>query len=94
MTISLELHPDLQRQPESAALSAGISPDELAGKIIEQGLQRQSSPRGAVALLRAWRDPALAAEQKQTGEILTRTLDEDRTSARKLFPPELQGQTW
>lgn len=32
--------------------------------------------------------------QKETGEHLVPSLDEDRLSDRKLFPPELKGVTW
>ena len=35
-----------------------------------------------------------ADEQKETGDLLVRALDEDRPSERKLFPPELEGVTW
>lgn len=47
-----------------------------------------------VSLLRAWIEEGDAEEQRETGEHLIRTLDEDRLSDRKLFPPELKGVTW
>ena len=39
-----------------------------------------------VAMLRRWREADDAAEQRETGEYLTRALDEDRLSFRKLYP--------
>lgn len=45
------------------------------------------SNRAALALLRSWRsEDADDQEQRETLEILKKTLDQDRTSQRKLFP--------
>ena len=45
-------------------------------------------------LLQSWIQDGDAQEQKETGEFLVQTLDEDRLSDRPLFPPELKGVTW
>ena len=45
---------------------------------------------GGCRKVAAYRDE----EQKETGDYLVRTLDEDRLSDRQLFPPELKGVTW
>ena len=45
-------------------------------------------------LFQSWILESDSQEQKETGEYLTRTLDEDRLSDRSLFPPELKGVTW
>jgi hypothetical protein len=47
-----------------------------------------------VELLQSWIEGGDAEEQKETGDYLIRTLDEDRLSDRRLFPPELKGVTW
>lgn len=45
-------------------------------------------------LLQSWILEGDSQEQKETGEYLTRVLDEDRLSDRSLFLPELKGVTW
>jgi hypothetical protein len=45
-------------------------------------------------LLQSWIVEGDAQEQKETGEYLVRSLDEDRLSDRRLFPPELKGVSW
>jgi len=94
MTLTLDLTPDLELRLSSAAQAQGTTPESYALAAIEKDLSDEVRRKSAVALLRSWRDPALAAEQKETGEYLIRALDEDRTSDRKLFPPELKGITW
>jgi hypothetical protein len=34
------------------------------------------------------------AEQKETGELLIQSLDEERHTTRLLFPNNLKGKTW
>jgi hypothetical protein len=46
------------------------------------------------ALLQSWIENGDAQEQKETCEYLIETLDKDRLSDRRLFPPELNGVTW
>ena len=47
------------------------------------------------SLLQSWIDEEDdAGEQRETGEYLVRTLDEDRLSGRQLFPAEHKGVTW
>lgn len=48
----------------------------------------------AIKLSRTWTTEGDAEEQRETGEYLTRVLDEDRLSDRKLFSPELKGISW
>ena len=45
------------------------------------------------ALLESWVQKN-QEEQKDTFEYLVRSLDEDRPSQRKLFPPALKGISW
>jgi hypothetical protein len=59
-------------------------------KAVEADRQRIQMERNrrAVALLESWLDvdEETEAEHRETLEYLVRTLDEDRTSSRKLFP--------
>ena len=57
---------------------------------IEQAVAKRvqkEKNKGAAALLRAWlkAEDAEARDQRETLELLSKTLDEDRHSARKLF---------
>jgi hypothetical protein len=58
----------------------------------------RSAPTGrddrVSALLRAWIEDGDEQEQRETGEYLIRTLDEDRPSERPHFPAELKGVSW
>jgi hypothetical protein len=57
-------------------------------------LPRKEHGAQIVELLQSWIDEPDAQEQIETGDYLVRSLDEDRPSDRKLFPPELKGVTW
>jgi hypothetical protein len=94
MKLTIELSAELEQRILAAAAAAGVSPGEYAVKALDEKLADSNRRQEAIALLRSWRDPALAAEQKETGEYLVRVLDEDRTSERKLFPQELKGVSW
>jgi hypothetical protein len=47
-----------------------------------------------IDLLQSWIDGEDAEDQKETGDYLIKTLDEDRSSMREFFPAELEGITW
>jgi hypothetical protein len=47
-----------------------------------------------IDLLQSWIDGEDAQDQKETGDYLVKTLDEDRSSLREFFPAELEGVTW
>jgi hypothetical protein len=47
-----------------------------------------------IDLLQSWIDGEDTQDQKETGDYLVKTLDEDRSSLRKFFPSELEGVTW
>jgi hypothetical protein len=93
MKLTLEISAELEQRILAAAAAAGVSPGEYAVQTLDERLSENRQQK-AIALLRSWRDPALAAEQKETGEYLVRVLDEDRTSERKHFPEDLRGVTW
>jgi hypothetical protein len=94
MTITLDLTPDLQNRLSVAAAAQGITPSELAVKVLDETLSDARRREEAIALLRSWRDQGNAEQQRETMEFLINALDEDRTSERKLFPPELKGISW
>jgi len=62
--------------------------------LLDQHLPTKDTRGEVVDLLRSWIEEGDAQEQKETGEYLIRTLDEDRLSDRNLFPRELKGVTW
>jgi hypothetical protein len=47
-----------------------------------------------IDLLQTWIDGEDAEDQKETGDYLVQTLDQDRSSRREFFPAELEGVTW
>jgi hypothetical protein len=56
--------------------------------------RKTDRPISTIDLLQAWIDGEDAEDQKETGDYLVQNLDEDRSSLRSLFPPELEGVTW
>jgi len=59
-----------------------------------QPLPSKKPPQELAKLLQSWILEGDAQEQKETGEYLVQTLDQDRLSDRSLFPPELRGVSW
>jgi hypothetical protein len=73
----------------------GLSAQEYAPRILENSLgPRDRRVEGLRALLSSWIEERNAEEQRERGEYLARVLDEDRSSARRLFPPESKGVSW
>jgi hypothetical protein len=66
------------------------SPKLVATKNTQLELPQLST----IDLLQSWIDGEDAQDQKETGDYLVKTLDEDRSSLRKFFPSELKGVTW
>lgn len=94
MTLVLSLTPEIERRLQAAASSHGVRPEQYALDVLQRELSEQSRPGNAASVLQSWIDQGDAGEQRATFEYLTRVLDEDRPSDRKLFPPELKGVTW
>lgn len=94
MTLTLELSADLERRLSVAAQAQGLAPAELALQVLEARLPETDRRERAIAHLRARRQQGNAEQQRHVMEHLIQTLDEDRTSDRKLFPAELQGVSW
>ena len=95
MTLTLELSPDLEQRLQSAAALKGISPGDYAVQLLEEELSH-AGKRGqkTAALLQTWLDEPDDGEDREAYAELTRSLDEDRPTERKLFPPELKGISW
>lgn len=94
MTLTLHLPPELEQRLTQAAEQHGMPAEVYTVQLLNKHLPPQDRQAALVALLQAWIDEEDAAEQRETGAYLIRVLDEDRLSARKLFPPELEGVTW
>ena len=94
MTLTVTLSPEFEEQLAAEASRFGVSPQEYAQHLLERQLRRSRTNAPAVALIQAWIDTENAAEQQATGTYLIQALDTDRPSDRKLFPAELEGNTW
>jgi len=94
LTLVLNLTPEVEQSLAAAAQSQGLAPADYALQVLKQDLMEQQRRQRAASLLQSWIDHGDPAEQKTTYEYLTRVLDEDRPSDRKLFPPDLKGVTW
>jgi len=94
LTLTLTLSPEVERRLQAAAANHGVRPEDFALDVLQRGLAVQANHQSAADVLQSWIDHGDAAEQRETYELLTRALDEDRPSGRKLFPPELKGVTW
>jgi hypothetical protein len=93
MTLTLDLNAELEQRLVDEASRQGVSPDQLVVQVLEQRLAAKNRGEQFAALLQAWLQED-EREQKDTFEYLVRSLDEDRPSQRKLFPPELKGVSW
>jgi hypothetical protein len=67
---------------------------ELERSDLTQSLLLRQKQAEAVDVLQTWIDDEDIEEQQETGEYLIQVLDEDRLSARKLFPLEMKRVTW
>jgi hypothetical protein len=94
MTLTLPLSSELQRRLAEEAQRMGVNPAECALRLLDQHLPSADRRAALVKTLQVWIQDEDAEEQKETGDYLTRVLDEDRLSERKLFPPELEGKSW
>ena len=94
MTVQVDLTTELEERLRREAERNGVPEAECIVRILDAHLPSVSRRAQAVALLQSWIDGKDADDQRETGDYLVRVLDEDRLSKRKLFPPELKGQTW
>jgi predicted DNA-binding protein len=93
MTLMITLPPALEEQLRQEANRFGLSVGEYSAQALEQHLTEVRKRHATVDILESWLNDD-AVEQQATGEELVRSLDDDRLSARSLFPAELKGITW
>lgn len=94
MTLKIDLTPDLEQRLNREAERQGLPAERFTLELLEKHLPPKNEQTELAALLRSWIDEDDAGEQRETGEYLVSTLDDDRLSDRKLFPTELKGHTW
>ena len=94
MTLTLPLTDELEQRLTQEANRVGVAPAEWVLRLLDQHLPPRDRRLKLVALLQSWIDEDNPEEQKQTGDYLIQSLDGDRPSDRKLYPPELKGVTW
>jgi len=94
MTLQIELTSVLEQRLTREANRRGVPVETLTLALLDEFLPAPDRQAELVSLLKSWVEDEDPAEQRETGEYLIRSLDEDRLSDRKLFPPELQGVTW
>ncbi len=92
MPLTLNLPQDLKDRLQQEAKRQGMPADTLILNLLDQHLPSKDIQGSLAALLLSWIVEGDPQEQKETGEYLVRTLDEDRLSERRLFPQELEGQ--
>lgn len=94
MTLTIDLTAELEQRLSREADRRGVPAEALTLELLEEHLPVSNRQSELVSLLKSWVEEGDPEEQRETGEYLIRSLDEDRLSDRKLFPPELQGVTW
>ena len=94
MDVTLNLTPELGHRLQRAARKHGVSADEYTLRLLDRHVPGDGQAAALASLLQSWIDEDDAGEQRETGEYLVRTLDEDRLSGRRLFPTEHKGITW
>lgn len=94
MTLKIELPSALEQRLAREADRRGVPAETLTIELLDEYLPTPDRQAELVSLLKSWVEKGDTEEQRETGEYLIRSLDEDRLSDRKLFPPELRGVTW
>jgi len=94
MTLTIELPSALELRLAREADRRGVPAETLTIELLDEYLPVPDRQAELLSLLKSWVEEGDLEEQRETGEYLIRSLDEDRLSDRKLFPPELRGVTW
>ena len=95
MDVTLNLTPELGHRLQRATRKHGVSADEYTLRLLGRHVPGDGQVAALASLLQSWIDEEDdAGEQRETGEYLVRTLDEDRLSGRQLFATERKGVTW
>ena len=94
MDITITLDPDDERFVREEAEKRGVSPLQLAEKLVADALERERKAARALELLRSWDEDGDEAEQRATFDAIAKGLNEERQGFRQHFPAELKGKTW
>jgi hypothetical protein len=94
MTLMLPLNPELQARLAQEAKRLGIEDADCALRLLDHHLPSAERRAQAAALIESWIQEEDDQEQKQTGDFLVKSMDEDRLSERKRFPPDMEGVSW
>ena len=94
MTLTLHLPPELEQRLTQEAERRGLALDRYTLQVLDKSVPPKDRRTELVTLLQAWVNEGDPEEQRETGEYLIRSLDEDRLADRQLFPTDLQGVTW
>ena len=95
MDVTLNLTPELGDRLQREARKHGVSTDEYTRRLLERHVPGYGQAAALASLLQSWiEEEDETGEQRETGEYLIRTLDEDHLSGRQLFPTEHKGVTW
>ena len=78
MMLTISLTPELESRLKLEAERRGLSAQEYTIDLLDRHLPQKDHPAELVALLQAWMDEGDAQEQRETGEILVHSLDQDR----------------
>lgn len=78
MPLTLNLPQDLKDRLQQEAKRQGMPADTLILNLLDQHLPSKDIQGSLAALLLSWIVEGDPQEQKETGEYLVRTLDEDR----------------
>jgi hypothetical protein len=94
MTLTLNLPSEVEQYLLQEARQKGLSIESVTLQLLTSFIVLRQKQTEAVNLLQSWIDDEDIEEQKETGQYLIRSLDEDRLSERKLFPLEMKGVSW
>lgn len=94
MTLTLNLPSEVEQYLLQEARQKGLSIESVTLQLLTSFIVLRQKQTKAVNLLQSWIDDEDIEEQKETGQYLIRSLDEDRLSERKLFPLEMKGVSW
>jgi hypothetical protein len=94
MSITINLPVELEQHLLQSANEQGISLEAMTLQVLTNSIPLDRKQAEAVNLLQSWLDDEDDEEQQETGRYLLQALDEDRLSARKLFPLEMKGIIW
>lgn len=94
MTLTLKLPPDVEERLVAEAQQRGLATEDYALELLQRQLSPEEKRLKMMSLLQAWREEPEDEGEQEAWESFVRGLDENRSSARKLFPPEMKGVSW